>query len=174
MERSTSQIDTTTGVEENFFPSPARCGHALISITSVRATQFIDITDRIGALVAASHISQGIVNVQALHTTTAIVVNEHEPLLLTDFEAALGRIVPTDALYRHDDPHLRVVNLAPNERRNGHSHCRALLLTPSLSLNIVGGRLVLGRWQRLFFVELDGPRERAISTLMMGEGGGRR
>jgi len=173
MERSTSQLDTGAGVEESTFPSLGMCGHALISIASVRATEFIDITDRVNALVLASHISLGIVNVQALHTTTAILINEHEPLLLTDFEATLNKIVPVDAAYRHDDPHLRVVNVTPDERTNGHAHCRALFLAPSACVNVVDGRLVLGRWQRLFFVELDGPRERAVSIVTLGDGCGR-
>ena len=89
-------------------------GHGLISITSVRTTEFIDITDRIKALVDSSGISLGIVNVQALHTTTAIVINEHEPLLLTDFETTLNNTAPIDAVYSHDDPDRRCVNLTPN------------------------------------------------------------
>jgi secondary thiamine-phosphate synthase enzyme len=150
------------------------CGHALISLRSVRPTEFIDITDRVSALIAASGITLGFVNVQALHTTTAIIVNEAEPLLLTDFEATLNRTVPVDATYRHDDARLRVKNLTPNERTNGHAHCRALLLATSACLNIVDGRLLLGEWQRVFFVELDGPRDRAVSIMVVGEGGGRR
>jgi len=149
-------------------------GHGLISITSVRTTEFIDITDRIKALVDSSGISLGIVNVQALHTTTAIVINEHEPLLLTDFETTLNNTAPIDAVYSHDDPDRRCVNLTPNERTNGHSHCRALLLGASACVNVVDGRLMLGRWQRLFFVELDGPRERAVSTMVLGIERGRR
>ena len=174
MERPTLQIDTRADGEDDTLGSPGGCGHSLVSITSVRATEFIDITDRVNALVAASHIWQGMVNIQALHTTTGILINEHEPLLLTDFETTLNKIAPADAGYRHDDPHLRVVNLTPNERTNGHAHCRALLLAPSACVNIAGGRLVLGRWQRLFFVELDGPRERVVSTMVLGDGGGRR
>jgi secondary thiamine-phosphate synthase enzyme len=139
----------------------------------MRPTEFIDITDRIAALVDAAGVSLGIVNVQALHTTTAILVNENEPLLLTDFEAALTRTVPADGRYLHDDPSLRAVNLTPNERTNGHSHCRALFLSASACLNIVDGALMLGRWQRLFFVELDGPRERLVSAVVLGQAGTR-
>jgi secondary thiamine-phosphate synthase enzyme len=174
MQRPTSQLDTRADAEESTFPSVGVCGHALISITSVRPTEFIDITDRINALVAASNISEGIVNVQALHTTTAILINEHEPLLLTDFETTLNQTVPIDVVYRHDDRNLRTVNLTPDERTNGHAHCRALLLGASVCVNIVDGRLMLGRWQRLFFAELDGPRERVVSTMVLGDGGGRR
>lgn len=174
MESPTSQLDTCVGLEESTSPYAGLCGHALISITSVRTTQFIDITDRVNALVADSGISLGIVNVQALHTTTAILINEHEPLLLTDFETTLNRAVPVDAVYQHDDRDRRAVNLTPNERANGHAHCRALLLSASACVNVVDGRLMLGRWQRLFFVELDGPRKRAISVMVMGDEGGRR
>ncbi len=170
----TSQIDSREDAEEAACQSLALCGHATFSIATVRPTQFIDITDRVNGLVAASNVRQGIVNVQALHTTTAILVNEHEPLLLADFETMLERTAPAGAVYRHDDRTLRVVNLTPDERTNGHAHCRALFLNPSVCLNVVGGRLMLGRWQRLFFVELDGPRERHLSAIVLGDGGGRR
>jgi secondary thiamine-phosphate synthase enzyme len=108
------------------------------------------------------------VNVQTLHTTNALIVNEHEPLLLTDISALLDRIAPLEVGYRHDDITLRTVNCVPGERSNGHSHCRALLMAPAVSLNVVAGRLRLGRWQRLFLVELDGPRQRDVSLLVMG------
>jgi secondary thiamine-phosphate synthase enzyme len=148
---------------------PTACRHTTIRVATERPTQFIDITDRIRSLVADSRIRIGVVNVQSLHTTTAVVVNEHEPLLLTDFAAALERTAPFDAAYRHDDATIRTVNLMPDERANGHAHCRALFLSPSASLNIVGGSLQLGRWQRVFFVELDGPRTRELSVVLCGE-----
>jgi secondary thiamine-phosphate synthase enzyme len=153
---------------------PGSCGHSLIQVTTARPTEFIDITDRVKALVDASGVSLGIVNLQALHTTTALLINENEPLLLDDFETTLSRMVPADGRYRHDDPSARVVNLTPGERTNGHAHCRALFLAASVSVNIVDGRLVLGRWQRLFFAELDGPRERLVSAVVVGDGGSRR
>jgi secondary thiamine-phosphate synthase enzyme len=63
----------------------------------------------------------------------------------------------------------RSVNLAPGERPNGHAHCQALLLGSSASLNLADGRLQLGCWQRIFLVELDGPRAREVSVLVLGE-----
>ena len=140
----------------------------LLHIETTRPTQFIDITDRIHALVAASGVGYGIVNVQTLHTTTGIVVNEHEPLLLRDFESTLDITAPIDGIYRHDDSTVRTVNLTPDERPNGHAHCRALLLGVSASLNVVDGALRLGRWQRVFFAELDGPRDRTVSVVILG------
>jgi secondary thiamine-phosphate synthase enzyme len=147
------------------------CRRASIRITTRHRTQFVDLTDRLEWLVAAAGVRSGMVNVQTLHTTTAIVVNEHEPLLLSDFEAFLERVAPDDGRYRHDDTAARTVNLTAEERRNGHAHCRALLLPSSACLNVAAGRLLLGQWQRVFLVELDGPRERDLSVVVFGEAG---
>ena len=145
-------------------------GHAHIRIATAHPTQFIDLTDRLEALVVQSGIRFGFVNVQSLHTTAAIVVNENEPLLLSDFADALERSAPTRAVYRHDDLAVRTVNLTADERVNGHAHCRALILGLSACINVIYGRLHLGAWQRVFLAELDGPRDREISVLILGEG----
>ena len=147
------------------------CRFTRIRIATERPTEFIDLTERVNACVAETGILAGLVNIQSLHTTAAILVNEHEPLLLTDFTALLERLSPVSGTYRHDDRAIRTVNLTPVERTNGHAHCRALLLGPSACLNVVDGRLQLGRWQRLFLVELDGPQLRDLSVLLVGEAG---
>ena len=147
---------------------PAICRHSRIRIETHHATEFIDLTDRIEERVAEAGIRNGLVNVQTLHTTTAILVNEHEPLLFMDFAELLARTAPQHVLYRHDDMAARTENLSAGERPNGHAHCRALLLSPSASLNVAGGRLELGRWQRVFLVEFDGPRSREVSVLVLG------
>ena len=141
-----------------------------IRIASRRATEFIDVTDDLRRLVASSGIRNGILNVQSLHTTAAIIVNEHEPLLLADFEAFLERVAPQASHYGHDDTHTRTVNVLAGERPNGHAHCRALLLPASVCLNVADCQLVLGIWQRIFVVELDGPRHRELSVVIAGEG----
>jgi secondary thiamine-phosphate synthase enzyme len=150
--------------------APTSTRHLRVNISTECPTQFVDLTMRIVALVRDSGVQAGFVNIQSLHTTTAIVLNEHEPLLLDDFAGVFNRFAPADRDYRHDHPSLRTVNLTDDERINGHSHCRALLLPSNVCLNIVDGQLQLGRWQRLFLVELDGPRERQVSVLMLGEG----
>ena len=154
-------------------PACERCRHLRtpIRLTTRHPTEFIDLTERLERLVADSGVRYGILNVQTLHTTTAVVVNEHEPLLLADFQRLLESAAPGDARYRHDDTNARTVNVTAGERPNGHAHCRALLLPSSVSLNVVSGRLLLGQWQRVFLVELDGPREREISALLLGEAG---
>ncbi|HEY6362719.1 MAG TPA: secondary thiamine-phosphate synthase enzyme YjbQ [Vicinamibacterales bacterium] len=145
------------------------CRQARIRLTTRHPTEFVDLTDRLERFVADADVRFGILNVQTLHTTTAVVVNEHEPLLLTDFQGLLESAAPGDARYRHDDTTVRTVNVTAAERPNGHAHCRALLLPSSVSLNVASGRLLLGRWQRVFLVELDGPREREISAFLLGE-----
>jgi len=151
------------------FATTSTCRHAQMQVTTEHPTEFIDLTERLHALVAACDIRFGLVNVQTLHTTTAIVVNEQEPLLLTDFVRLLERAAPRHANYRHDDLLMRTVNVTADERSNGHAHCRALMLGPSVCLNVIDGRLQLGCWQRVFLAELDGPREREISVLVLGE-----
>lgn len=147
------------------------CHHTTIRITTGCPSEFIDLTARLEALIAQSGIRVGVVNIQSLHTTCAIVVNEAEPLLLADFGTVLENAAPHHARYRHDDATRRTVNVTEDERINGHAHCRALLLGSSACLNVVEGALKLGRWQRVFLAELDGPRERHISIVMLGEGG---
>jgi secondary thiamine-phosphate synthase enzyme len=84
---------------ETFAPASA-CRHSRIRFETRHSTEFIDLTDTIAAIVAETGIRDGLVNVQSLHTTTAILVNEHEPLLLSDFGALLERIAPQQAIYR--------------------------------------------------------------------------
>jgi secondary thiamine-phosphate synthase enzyme len=146
----------------------AACHHTRMHVETERPMEFIDVTDRIKAIAAEAGIHTGLINIQSLHTTTAIVVNEHEPLLLADFEAMLDRTAPCSGRYRHDDMEVRTVNLAPGERANGHAHCRALLLPSSALINVAAGQLQLGRWQRIFLVELDGPRAREVSVMVLG------
>jgi secondary thiamine-phosphate synthase enzyme len=144
--------------------------HTTIRIETQHPTQFVDLTDEVRAFVEGSKVQNGLVNIQGLHTTTAIIVNEHDPLLLSDFGALLERLMPQDGFYRHDNVGLRTSNCVLADRPNGHSHCRALLLAPSVTLNIAAGRLQLGTWQRVFLVELDGPRTRSVSVVAIGEG----
>jgi secondary thiamine-phosphate synthase enzyme len=145
--------------------------HTRLRLATTHPTEFIDLTERLERVVANAGIRFGLLSIQSLHTTTAVLVNEHEPLLLADFTDLLERTAPRGDCYRHDDSAARTVNVTPAERVNGHAHCRALFLPSSVSLNVAEGRLVLGRWQRVFLVELDGPREREISILLLGEAG---
>jgi secondary thiamine-phosphate synthase enzyme len=128
----------------------------------------MDLTERLETIVAASAIERGLIFVQSLHTTAAIVVNENEPLLWEDVRRMLERLAPPGRRYRHDDFAVRTVNMTPEEQPNGHAHCKALFLPTSVALAISGGRLVLGRWQRVFLLELDRARPRTVAIQVQG------
>lgn len=138
-----------------------------LRLTTAAAMQIIDLTPRLERLAARAGIDIGWVSVQCRHTTCALALNEHEPRLLSDICALLERLAPRAAGYAHDDLHLRE-GVPPDERPNGHAHAKALLLRSSETLHVVGGRVQLGRWQRLLFLELDGPRERELSLVALG------
>jgi secondary thiamine-phosphate synthase enzyme len=127
---------------------------------------FVDITEDVRAAVRRSGVTQGVVHVFSQHTTAAIRVNENEPLLMADFVRLLNRLAP-EGDYDHDDM-TRRVGVPPDERPNGHAHCRHLLLGGSETLPVVGGELVLGRWQSVFLIELDGGRPRNVTVHTMG------
>ncbi len=148
--------------------APARtCCHTTFQVCTASATEFVDITEPLVAFTRMSGFVVGTVNIQTTHTTTGLIVNEHEALLLQDFEALLGRLAPREHTYAHDDL-TRRAGVDASEPLNGHAHCRALMLPASVVLNIVDGRLALGTWQRVFLAELDGPRERTLTVVAHG------
>lgn len=143
--------------------------HTSIRVATASPTAFVDLTEHLQAFVDGIRLRSGLLTVQTRHTTTGIIVNEHEPRLLEDFRELLERLAPTDAEYHHDTAPARDGQPPDAERRNGHAHCRALLLPTSAGLTVIDGRLQLGRWQRVFLLELDGPQEREVSVLAVGE-----
>jgi len=132
------------------------------------APEFIDITDEVLQAVDESGICEGTVLVFTRHTTAAVKINENEPLLLRDMARFLERSAPRTADYRHNDFVIRTVNMTEDECPNGHSHCQHLLLGASETIPIAEGQALLGRWQSVFFIELDRPREREIVIQVQG------
>lgn len=139
-----------------------------IRFESEHPTEFVDITEMLRDEVRRAGLTSGRVHVQSLHTTVGLAVNENEPLLLRDFEGLLDRLAPQGAGYEHDD-FTRRMDIALDEPVNGHAHCRQLLLTAFATLLVEEGDLVLGRWQSVFAVELDGPRHRELAVQLDGE-----
>lgn len=131
--------------------------------------RFIDITDHVEELLRRSGVRTGFAVVFSRHTTAAIRINESEPQLLRDMELMLERVAPRDSYYYHNDLSVRTLNLTEEEDANGHAHCRHLLMGASEAIPVVDGRLHFGRWQRLFLVELDRPREREVVVQLMGD-----
>jgi len=132
------------------------------------ATEFVDVTRLVRQEVHRSGLRTGRVHLQSLHTTLGLAINENEPLLLRDFQRLLERLAPGDAGYEHDD-FARRFEITIDEPVNGHAHCRQLLLTGFATLLVEEGELVLGRWQSVFAVELDGPRHRELAMQLDGD-----
>jgi secondary thiamine-phosphate synthase enzyme len=143
---------------------PSLQHHLTISVVTRDTFEFVDLTSALASLVETLGVRDGVLTVQTRHTTTGLLINEHEPLLLADLRAMFERLVPASSSYAHDDFTSRTVNLGPEERMNGHAHCRAALLRTSESVPIVDGALTLGRWQRVFLVEFDGGQRREVSV----------
>ena len=156
-------------------PSLPSCPHSAWAVAHERlvlgtqeSQEFVDITERVLACTRLSGIGDGAVTVQSMHTTAAILVNENEPLLLDDLGRVLAGWAPADARYSHDDFERRTTNMTADERPNGHSHARAMALQASTTLAVIDDDVQLGPWQRIFLVELDGPRTRELVVTTAG------
>ena len=141
-----------------------------LHVESTTEPEFVDITDPVAEYVRESGIRNGFLLVFSKHTTAAITIQENEPLLLRDLCDLLERYSPRDAEYSHNDFSVRTVHMHKDECPNGHSHCRHLVLGTSETIPVIDGAMALGRWQRLFMVELDeaSPKPREILVQIMG------
>ncbi len=139
-----------------------------LSFTTKHPTEFVDVTDMVRDEIRRAGLRDGRVHLQSLHTTLGLTLNENEPLLLRDLQTLLERFAPDGAAYEHDDFDRRF-DIPLDEPANGHAHCRQLLLTAFATLLVENGRLLLGRWQSVFAVELDGPRRRELALQLDGE-----
>jgi secondary thiamine-phosphate synthase enzyme len=111
----------------------------------------IDITPRVAEIVARAEVGEELCSVYTPHATAAVVINENDdPNVCVDVLDALDRLIPA-GVWRHD----RVDG-------NAASHIQAAILGPSETIPVVGGRLLLGTWQAIMLVELDGPRDRRV------------
>ena len=159
----------------NPYPLPAietgagfACWSESIELVTTTAPEFIDLTEQVERIVARSSVADGLAVVFSRHTTAAITLNELEPLLLEDMADFLDRMAPREHAYRHNDFEVRTVNMTPDESPNGHAHCLQLMLGGSQTIPIRDGRLSLGRWQRIFMVELDRARTREAVVQTFG------
>ena len=134
--------------------------------------QVTDITDDVRELVRESGVTDGICLVYSPHTTCCVRVNEFEQGFLEDFAALLGRLIPDDTYYAHDDWDRRTENICEEDMEigNGHSHCMSMLLgSASESIPVGDGDLCLGQWQRVLFIELDRSRPRRWLVKVVGD-----
>jgi secondary thiamine-phosphate synthase enzyme len=134
----------------------------IITVQTTRPIEIVDISDEVSEAVSSSGLDSGQVIVISQHTTAYININEKENRLVEDMETFLKRFAPRDGNYLH--------NLNPVDGRdNAHSHLLGLLMNTSETIPFSKGKLLVGKWQSLFFVELDGPRkERNILLQISG------
>ena len=120
----------------------------IFSVSTSQAKQCIDITERVREIVRKSAVKSGLCQVMVLHATAAIAINENDdPNIGVDLLTALDRAIPDHAGWLHD----RVDN-------NAQAHIKAAILGPSELIPVADGDLLLGTWQGLMLIELDGPR----------------
>ncbi len=130
----------------------------IVGINTSQRVEIHDITNDVEAVLKNSGINEGLLNVYSRHSTSGVVINENESGLIRDFQLALQKLIPEGAGYQHD----RIDN-------NADSHIRGFILGGSQTIPVENGRTMLGTWQSIFFVELDGPRKRKLTVTVIGE-----
>ena len=141
-----------------------------VEVAAPERYAYVDLTDDLRRAIKDSGVTDGAAIVFCAHTTCALLVNEWEDGALDDFRARVQALVPEDVYYVHDDLELRTQNLEEShERKNGHSHVKAMLLSAtSHAIPVVAGEPVFGRWQRLILFEMDDPKERQVVLHVFG------
>ena len=137
-------------------------GETLVVQTDERV-ELVDLTARVMDYVRRVSIREGLVSLWSMHTTCALFINEFQAALLSDVKRFLEQTVARDCEYMHNDP-----DHSDCDRMNADSHLRAMLLGHSLTLQVSGGEIVLGQWQRILMAELDGPRARSLRIQIFG------
>jgi secondary thiamine-phosphate synthase enzyme len=137
-------------------------GETIVVQTDQRI-ELVDLTNRIMDFARRFNIREGLVSLWSMHTTCAVFINEFQTALLSDIKRFLEQMVARDAEWMHNDP-----EHSDCDRMNADSHLRALLLGHSLTLQVSGGEVVLGQWQRILMAELDGPRARFLRIQLWG------
>jgi secondary thiamine-phosphate synthase enzyme len=125
--------------------------------------ELVDLTDRVMEFVRGLRIREGMVSLWSMHTTCAVFINEFQKALLSDMKRFLEQLAARDAEWRHNDP-----EHSDCDRMNADSHLRTMMLGNGLTLQVSGGEVVLGQWQRILMAELDGPRARTLRVQAWG------
>lgn len=137
--------------------------HETLSVRTEARQQMVNVTSDLGDHIARSGIRNGFGGLFSQHTTAVLLVNEWQSALLDDIGEFLRRVVEEGLPYKHNSP-----LFSDCERGNAASHLRSILFNNSVMLPIVDGQPVLGRFQSVILVELDGPRERTLKVQIMG------
>jgi secondary thiamine-phosphate synthase enzyme len=142
-----------------------------LSVPTAHKTDFIDITPLVAAEVEKSGIDSGLVHIISAHTSAGLCVNEFEPGLMQDFEGFLEEWIsddPEDPRFKHNEIWNRP-DVPEDEPQNADAHMKAMFMGHSTVLPLKDGKLALGKWQRVLFMEMDGPREREVTIMVQGD-----
>ena len=161
--RSTVTLRDRPVVDKSLRATSIHVRGETLKVNTRDRVEIIDLTDRLMSIVHDRHVQEGLVSVFSLHTTCAVFINEVQTALIADIKGFLERLVPRDGPWIHNDP-----AHSDCDRVNADAHLRAIVLGHSLSLQVSGGEVVLGQWQRILMAELDGPRSRTIRISVMG------
>ncbi len=130
----------------------------ILELETSKRVQIIDITRNIDAALAESGLRKGLANIYSKHSTSAIFINENESGLLEDYQNLIESLIPTGNNYKHN----RIDN-------NADSHLRSFIIGNNETIPFENGSMDLGTWQSVFFLDMDGPRNRRITITIMGE-----
>jgi secondary thiamine-phosphate synthase enzyme len=120
---------------------------------------YVHLTPQVEAAVKKSGVQEGMVLISAMHITAGVYINDNESGLIEDIDQWLEKLAPYDKNYQHH---------ATGED-NGDSHLKALLIHHEVIVPITAGKLDLGPWQRIFYAEFDGQRDKRLIIKVMGE-----
>jgi len=132
-----------------------------IFLTSRGSTDIIDITQKVQECIDSGGLQNGLVTIFCPSSTSGITTIEYEPGVLEDLKKVFNEIVPSENTYQHDEAW---------HDGNGYSHIRAALLKAAISIPLMDGRLTLGTWQQIVFIDFDTrPRKRELIIQILGE-----
>jgi secondary thiamine-phosphate synthase enzyme len=122
----------------------------------IKSQEFFEITDKVESIIKKSKIQNGICSIFAIGSTSAVLINENEPMIIQDFKDSLEAVASEEKLYHHAE--------------NAHSHIRAAFLGNSQTIPIKDGKIILGTWQSIMIVNFDvDNREREVVVTVIGD-----
>ena len=141
-----------------------------VEVTASERYGYLDLTDDLRRAIKDAGVTDGAAIAFCEHTTAALLINEWEEGAMADFRRHLTELIPHEGIYyAHDDFDIRTQNMNEDERKNGHAHVKAMMLSAtSHAIPVVAGEPGFGRWQRLIFLELDEPKERRVTFQVFG------
>jgi secondary thiamine-phosphate synthase enzyme len=130
-----------------------------LTFNTKKHREYVHITPQVEAILKKSGVQDGIVLVSAMHITAGVYVNDHESGLIEDIDEWLEKLAPFKQGYKHHE----------TGEDNGDSHLKAILVHHQVIMPVTNGKLDLGTWQRIFYAEFDGQRQKRVLVKVMGE-----